>query len=106
MNAADGGAGMVIVGRGGVRRARRLRVARKRLSGPVTLVGEEVHLPYERPPLSKEALHREEEPEPKWIGLAGRFAEQGISVPDRAERGWDRPRREVGPALGRLDAGL
>ena len=46
--------------------------------GPVTLVGEEVHLPYERPPLSKEALHRDEEPEPKWIGLAERFAEQGI----------------------------
>ena len=80
MNAADGGAGMVIIGAGecGARAAFALR--ENGFSGPVTLVGEEVHLPYERPPLSKEALHREEEPEPKWIGLAGRFVEQGISV--------------------------
>ncbi len=78
MNAADGTAGMVIIGAGecGARAAFALRENGYR--GPVTLVGEEMHLPYERPPLSKEALHREEEPEPKWIGLAERFAEQGI----------------------------
>jgi 3-phenylpropionate/trans-cinnamate dioxygenase ferredoxin reductase component len=80
MNVADGTAGMVIIGAGecGARAAFALRENGYR--GPVTLVGEETHLPYERPPLSKEALHREEEPEPKWIGLAERFAEQGISV--------------------------
>jgi 3-phenylpropionate/trans-cinnamate dioxygenase ferredoxin reductase subunit len=80
MNAADGKAGMVIIGAGecGARAAFALR--ENGFSGPVTLVGEEVHLPYERPPLSKEALHRDEEPEPKWIGLAERFAENGISV--------------------------
>jgi 3-phenylpropionate/trans-cinnamate dioxygenase ferredoxin reductase subunit len=80
MNAADGKAGMVIVGAGecGARAAFALR--ENGFSGPVTLVGEEPHLPYERPPLSKEALHHDEEPEPKWIGLAERFAEQSISV--------------------------
>ena len=69
---------MVIVGAGecGARAAFALR--ENGFEGPVTLVGEESHLPYERPPLSKEALHRDEEPEPKWIGLAERFAEQGI----------------------------
>ncbi len=78
MNAPESSAGMVIVGAGecGARAAFALR--ENGYQGPVTLVGEEVHLPYERPPLSKEALHRDEEPEPKWIGLAERFAEQGI----------------------------
>jgi 3-phenylpropionate/trans-cinnamate dioxygenase ferredoxin reductase subunit len=71
---------MIIVGAGecGARAAFALR--ENGYAGPVTLVGEEAHLPYERPPLSKDALHGEEEPEPKWVGLAGRFAEQGISV--------------------------
>ncbi len=78
MSAPGNMAGMVIVGAGecGARAAFALR--ENGYQGPVTLVGEEVHLPYERPPLSKEALHRDEEPEPKWIGLAERFAEQGI----------------------------
>jgi 3-phenylpropionate/trans-cinnamate dioxygenase ferredoxin reductase subunit len=80
MDAADGKAGMVIIGAGecGARAAFALREVG--YAGPVTLVGEEVHLPYERPPLSKEALTRDEHPEPKWIGLAERFAENGISV--------------------------
>jgi 3-phenylpropionate/trans-cinnamate dioxygenase ferredoxin reductase subunit len=80
MDAADRTAGMIIVGAGecGARAAFALR--ENGYAGPVTLVGEEAHLPYERPPLSKDALHGEEEPEPKWVGLAGRFAEQGISV--------------------------
>ena len=39
-----------------MRRARRLCAARARLRGPVTLIGEEQHRPYERPPLSKDAL--------------------------------------------------
>ena len=76
----DGTAGMVIIGAGecGARAAFALR--ENGYAGPVTLVGEEAHLPYERPPLSKEALTRDEHPEPKWIGLAERFAENGISV--------------------------
>ncbi|MDQ2632916.1 MAG: FAD-dependent oxidoreductase [Pseudomonadota bacterium] len=72
--------GMVIVGAGecGARTAFALR--ENGFAGSVTLVGAEAHLPYERPPLSKEALTRDEEPEPKWIGLAERFSEQEISV--------------------------
>jgi 3-phenylpropionate/trans-cinnamate dioxygenase ferredoxin reductase subunit len=78
MSKPNDNAGMVIIGAGecGARAAFALR--ENGCEGPVTLVGEEVHLPYERPPLSKEALHRDEEPEPKWIGLAERFAEHGI----------------------------
>ena len=80
MSTTDRNAGMVIIGAGecGARAAFALREGG--YAGPVTLVGEEAHLPYERPPLSNEALTRDEHPEPKWIGLAERFAERGISV--------------------------
>ena len=48
--------GMVIVGAGeaGARAALGLREAG--YGGPVTLIGEEPHAPYERPPLSKAAM--------------------------------------------------
>jgi 3-phenylpropionate/trans-cinnamate dioxygenase ferredoxin reductase subunit len=48
-------------------------------SGPVTLVGEEPHLPYERPPLSKDALTADFAPDPKWISPAKRYEEANIS---------------------------
>src|SRR3569833_866376 len=49
-------AGMVIVGAGecGTRAAFALREAG--YAGPVTLIGSEPHLPYERPPLSKPVM--------------------------------------------------
>ncbi|MGH4035393.1 NAD(P)/FAD-dependent oxidoreductase [Actinomycetota bacterium Odt1-20B] len=57
--AARGGAGagrVLVVGGslGGLRAAEQLRAAGWR--GPVTVVGDEPHMPYNRPPLSKEAL--------------------------------------------------
>ncbi|MEH3157410.1 MAG: NAD(P)/FAD-dependent oxidoreductase [Gordonia paraffinivorans] len=53
------GAGVVIVGAGlgGVRLAENLRQAG--WSDPVTLIGKEPHLPYDRPPLSKAVLRGE-----------------------------------------------
>lgn len=57
--------GMVIVGAGeaGGRAALALREAG--FGGPVTIVGEEPHAPYERPPLSKAAMTSLDEPAPK-----------------------------------------
>ena len=51
--------GVVIVGGGlaAARTAEQLR--RSEFSGRITIVSEEVHLPYDRPPLSKEVLRRE-----------------------------------------------
>src|SRR5438105_3892072 len=50
------GAGIVIVG-GGLAGAKAAEAARaKGFAGPVTLIGAEAHLPYERPPLSKSYL--------------------------------------------------
>lgn len=47
---------MLIIGAGqcGARAALTLR--EQGYDGPVTLIGDEAHLPYERPPLSKDAM--------------------------------------------------
>ncbi len=62
-SAIDGG--MVIVGAGetGARAARALR--EEGWDGPITLIGEEAHPPYERPPLSKDVISSLEELAPK-----------------------------------------
>ena len=59
--------GMVIIGAGeaGARAALGLREAG--YGGPVTLIGEEPHAPYERPPLSKAAMTCAETPIPKFV---------------------------------------
>ena len=97
--------GMIIIGAGecGARAAIALRELG--YAGSVTLVGDEAHLPYERPPLSKEALHREETPEPKWIGLAERFAEHGIACLI-GKSAVAIPGGKAGGAFRRLDACL
>lgn len=72
-------AGMVIVGAGecGTRAAFALREAG--YDGEITLVGAEPHLPYERPPLSKEAM-TSETTSIKAIADAARLAEHRIDL--------------------------
>ncbi|WP_295805788.1 FAD-dependent oxidoreductase [uncultured Nitratireductor sp.] len=67
--------GMVIIGAGecGVRAAFTLREAG--YQGAVTLIGEEPHLPYERPPLSKNTASA-----PKPIAEEEHYAEAGIEL--------------------------
>ena len=99
-------AGMVIVGAGecGTRAALALREAG--YDGPVTLIGAEPHAPYERPPLSKDAITAEA-PAPKAIAGADRLAEAGIDFRPGAARATaiDRAAR-AGPLRRRRDARL
>ncbi|WP_043616185.1 NAD(P)/FAD-dependent oxidoreductase [Ensifer sp. ZNC0028] len=69
---------IVIVGAGecGARAAFALR--EKGCDGKVTLIGAEPHLPYERPPLSKDGLKAEAPP--KYVADAERYAAAGIEV--------------------------
>lgn len=69
---------IVIIGAGecGARAAFALR--EKAFDGRVTLVGAETHLPYERPPLSKEALLHGHAP--KLVSELARYAEASIEV--------------------------
>lgn len=86
--------GMVIIGAGeaGVRAAIELR--ERGWSGTVTIIGEEKRRPYERPPLSKEALSGAETPVITAISGTGKLDELGIRLLtgetatriDRAER--------------------
>jgi 3-phenylpropionate/trans-cinnamate dioxygenase ferredoxin reductase subunit len=71
---------MVIVGAGecGARAALTLR--EQGFAGSVMLIGAELHLPYERPPLSKEAMTQEGDPAPRTIMSAERLAEAGIEI--------------------------
>lgn len=73
------GRGMVIVGAGecGARAAFALR--EEGHAGPVTLIGAEPHLPYERPPLSKEGLAADR-PGMAEIAAAHRYDEAGIRL--------------------------
>jgi 3-phenylpropionate/trans-cinnamate dioxygenase ferredoxin reductase subunit len=72
--------GMVIVGAGecGARAAFALREAG--YAGPVALIDEEPHLPYERPPLSKDAITAEEAPTPRTIATRERLAAASIEI--------------------------
>jgi 3-phenylpropionate/trans-cinnamate dioxygenase ferredoxin reductase subunit len=69
---------MLIVGAGqcGARAALTLR--EQGYDGPVALIGDEPHLPYERPPLSKDAMVSEAEPAPRSIADRQVFADQHI----------------------------
>ena len=71
--------GMVIIGAGecGARAAFALR--EEGYAGPVTLIGAERHLPYERPPLSKDALAAEA-PGIRTIAEADRFEAADIRL--------------------------
>lgn len=70
--------GIVIVGAGecGARAAFALR--ERGYDGSITLIGAEPHLPYERPPLSKDGL--KEQLQPKYVADAERYAASGIDV--------------------------
>jgi 3-phenylpropionate/trans-cinnamate dioxygenase ferredoxin reductase subunit len=88
-------AGMLIVGAGecGTRAALALREAG--YDGPVTLLGAEPHPPYERPPLSKDAIVAAS-PAAKPIGGSERLAEAGIDFrPGLAVTEIDRAARVV-----------
>ena len=85
---------MVIIGAGmaGHRAVIGLRAAGH--DGPITLIGEETMMPYDRPPLSKGAITEEAEPLPVWLmddGIAKSLKAEtrcGVSVVhiDRAAR--------------------
>ncbi|WP_407548759.1 FAD-dependent oxidoreductase [Streptomyces sp. Pv4-95] len=49
-------------------------------TGPLTLIGDEPHLPYDRPPLSKQLLHGAWEPERLLLRTAGQLDPLGLDL--------------------------
>ena len=72
--------GMIIIGAGetGARAAFTLR--EQGWTGSITLIGSEVHAPYERPPLSKAALTDDGAPSPKFVAGPAQFADADIET--------------------------
>ncbi|MBA8880682.1 3-phenylpropionate/trans-cinnamate dioxygenase ferredoxin reductase subunit [Phyllobacterium myrsinacearum] len=94
-------AGMVVIGAGecGARAAFALR--ENGYDGPVTLIGAEKHLPYERPPLSKETMTSEDHPPAKTIAGEDQFAERNIRfLASTTVAGIDREAKKVAFADG------
>ncbi len=60
-------AGMVIIGAGMAGHRAVIGLRASGYEGPITLLGEEHHLPYDRPPLSKSAITEENQPQPVWL---------------------------------------
>lgn len=91
---------VVVVGGGaaGVSAVEALR--REGYSGTLALVGEEMALPYDRPPLSKQVLTGEWEVERTWLRTAGHYRDLGVTlVRDRAVA------LDPGSRVVRLDSG-
>jgi 3-phenylpropionate/trans-cinnamate dioxygenase ferredoxin reductase subunit len=94
---------MVIVGAGeaGARAAFALREAGWR--GPITLIGDEAHAPYERPPLSKAVMTAEAPPSAPFILRDGQLKEHGVVLESGAEAtAIDRAGHSVTLADGRV----
>jgi NADPH-dependent 2,4-dienoyl-CoA reductase/sulfur reductase-like enzyme len=73
-------AGIVIVGAGQAGGNAAVAAREAGYQGAITLVGAEAHPPYERPPLSKEALLAETLPGPQLFFSAAKLAERGIAT--------------------------
>jgi p-cumate 2,3-dioxygenase ferredoxin reductase component len=88
---------VVIVGAGqaGGRAAEALRAAGH--TGPITLIGEEAHLPYERPQLSK-AILLDSEPQPAFIRNSNDWVELDVALSTSS--------RAVAADVGRREIGL
>jgi 3-phenylpropionate/trans-cinnamate dioxygenase ferredoxin reductase subunit len=73
-------AGIVIVGAGQAGGNAAVAAREAGYEGPITLIGAEPHLPYERPPLSKEALLAATMPGPQLFFSREKLAERGIAT--------------------------
>jgi len=95
--------GMLIIGGGECGGRAALALRERGYDGPVTVVGSEPHLPYERPPLSKAAMVAEAEPAPKLIGDRQFFADRRIEcIISATAISIDRARQSVTLADGRV----
>jgi 3-phenylpropionate/trans-cinnamate dioxygenase ferredoxin reductase component len=72
-------AGMVIIGAGMAGHRAVISLRASNYDGPITLIGEEALMPYDRPPLSKAAIADEAEPAPVWL------MDEGIAASLKAE---------------------
>lgn len=96
---------MVIVGAGKAASRAIVSLREHGWKGPITLVGEEAHPPYDRPPLSKASITGKDEPTPVLLLDEGILRSQGVTWHfGLAATGIDRDARMLGLADGRAIA--
>lgn len=74
------GAGYVVIGAGQAGACAVETMREEGYDGPITLIGQEPHLPYERPPLSKEVLRADPDFSMQPIRDAGWYAENEVEL--------------------------
>jgi 3-phenylpropionate/trans-cinnamate dioxygenase ferredoxin reductase subunit len=90
------GNAIVIIGAGEAGARTSLQLRENGFRGSITLVGDETHLPYERPPLSKDALTEADTPAPRAIVTADALKEADITfLPSVRARSIDRHTKTV-----------
>ncbi len=89
-------AAIVIVGGGHAGGKAAIALREEGHTGPITIVGEENHPPYERPPLSKEYLQGESEADAMLLEPADWYAEHDIDAAPGRHGDRDRPGRQAG----------
>jgi len=93
---------MLIVGAGECGGRAALTLRELGYGGGITLIGNERHLPYEGPPLSKDAITAEAEPGPKFVGDPAHFTDRRIDcITSASAVAIDRARQRVALADGR-----
>ncbi len=93
--------GMLVVGAGECGARAVLTLREEGYTGPVSLVGAERHAPYERPPLSKEAMLADVRPEARAVATLALLEETGVTFLSSIEAlAIDRDRRSVRLSTG------
>src|SRR5262245_56604925 len=88
--------GMVIIGAGKAGARAVISLREHGWKGSITLIGEEAHAPYDRPPLSKAAMTAAEEPSPVFLLDEELLASLDVAfLSGTAATGIDRQRKEV-----------
>ena len=73
-------AGMVIIGAGHAAGQAAASLRQEKYEGPITIIGDESHLPYQRPPLSKAYLSGSQEVERVYLRAEKFYQEKDISL--------------------------
>ena len=72
--------GMVIIGAGHAAGQAAASLRQEKYEGPITIIGDEPHVPYQRPPLSKQYLSGEQEIDRVYLRPAKFYADKDVSL--------------------------
>ena len=72
--------GMVIIGAGHAAGQAAASLRQAKYEGPITIIGDEPHVPYQRPPLSKQYLSGEQSIDRVYLRPASFYADKNVDL--------------------------